>query len=174
MKNSLKKYFIPHVENDHKPHFLRGRMILYLAGIVLALETVFLFQSFYVISYTDFFAAILPNVLIDQTNENRQADNLGLLAPNSLLEEAANLKAEDMAEKGYFAHISPENQTPWYWFSEVGYIFNYAGENLAVNFVGLGRTSHGAIFRLLLSLIRRAVAARPTCRTTSGSSVPGP
>jgi hypothetical protein len=44
------------------------------------------------------------------------------------------MKANDMAEKGYFAHTSPEGKTPWYWFKQAGYDYSYAGENLAVNF----------------------------------------
>ncbi len=39
-----------------------------------------------------------------------------------------------MAENEYFAHTSPEGVTPWYWFEKVGYDYNFAGENLAVNF----------------------------------------
>jgi hypothetical protein len=44
------------------------------------------------------------------------------------------MKANDMAAKSYFAHTSPEGLTPWYWFKKAGYVFSYAGENLAVNF----------------------------------------
>src|SRR3989344_4740191 len=39
-----------------------------------------------------------------------------------------------MASKGYFAHVSPEGQSPWYWLKQAGYSFSYAGENLAVDF----------------------------------------
>jgi hypothetical protein len=39
-----------------------------------------------------------------------------------------------MAQNGYFAHTSPEGKSPWYWFKQGGYVFNYAGENLAVDF----------------------------------------
>ena len=39
-----------------------------------------------------------------------------------------------MSTKGYFAHNSPENKTPWFWFDQVGYKYVYAGENLAINF----------------------------------------
>lgn len=39
-----------------------------------------------------------------------------------------------MALKGYFAHTSPEGKAPWYWFKQVGYKYEYAGENLAVDF----------------------------------------
>jgi hypothetical protein len=51
-----------------------------------------------------------------------------------LLTVAAQDKANDEATKGYFAHTSPQGLTPWYWFQQVGYNFDYAGENLAVNF----------------------------------------
>jgi len=39
-----------------------------------------------------------------------------------------------MADFGYFAHTSPEGKTPWYWIEQVGYQYQYAGENLAINF----------------------------------------
>lgn len=54
---------------------------------------------------------------------------------NDLLSAAAQLKANDMAAKGYFAHVSPDGKTPWYWIDKVGYSYDYAGENLAVNFI---------------------------------------
>ena len=44
------------------------------------------------------------------------------------------MKARDMAEKGYFAHTSPDGKNPWYWLEQAGYKYQYAGENLAVNF----------------------------------------
>jgi len=39
-----------------------------------------------------------------------------------------------MAKNGYFAHTSPDGKTPWYWLEQVGYNYQYAGENLAINF----------------------------------------
>ena len=44
------------------------------------------------------------------------------------------MKAQDMATLGYFAHVSPDGKTPWYWIEKVGYDYQYAGENLAINF----------------------------------------
>lgn len=80
------------------------------------------------------FAAVLPGVLASLTNEERSAQSLPTLSVNPLLTQAAQLKAEDMAKKEYFAHTSPEGLTPWHWLEQVGYEFDYAGENLAVNF----------------------------------------
>jgi hypothetical protein len=72
--------------------------------------------------------------LDDLTNENRQEQNLSTLAVNPLLNKVAELKARDMAEKGYFSHVSPDGKKPWYWFKQAGYNYEYAGENLAVDF----------------------------------------
>ncbi len=135
MKKFFKKYFIPHPGNEHKPHILRIEATLVVLSIVLLIEMLFLFQSFVISSRIDFFAAILPDVLVDETNLNRKTSNIVALQTNPLLEEAARLKAEDMAANGYFAHISPDGTTPWQWLSDVDYRFAAAGENLAVNFV---------------------------------------
>jgi hypothetical protein len=134
----LKRHFIPHAENEHRPHFLHGENSRHLLGIALFFELVL-----FVIPFLDFpglvrtlnLGAVLPGVLSTLTNENRLSNNLPPLVENPLLTRAAELKAEDMAAKGYFAHVSPEGKTSWYWFEEAGYNYAYAGENLAVNFV---------------------------------------
>ena len=79
-------------------------------------------------------ATVLPSVVIDLTNDERQLTDVQPLSRNPILDEAARQKAEHMAEKGYFAHYSPGGVSPWHWFREVGYQFAYAGENLAVHF----------------------------------------
>ena len=79
-------------------------------------------------------AAVLPAVLANLTNEERHSEKLQSLTTNPILVKAATMKAEDMATKGYFAHTSPEGKTPWYWLELAGYDYQYAGENLAINF----------------------------------------
>jgi hypothetical protein len=68
------------------------------------------------------------------TNEERAQNDASPLSENNLLVKAAQLKANDMATRGYFAHTSPDGKTPWYWLEQVGYHYSAAGENLAVNF----------------------------------------
>lgn len=128
----LKKYFVPHKVNSFKPHIFRqlSAFVIFLTVIALFLVAV---SGRYLVG-TDFVALVLPKVLVDYTNQNRDTKNYGHLAINSVLEKAAQMKADDMAEKGYFAHKSPDGKTPWYWFGQAGYDFSYAGENLAVNF----------------------------------------
>jgi len=137
MFNWFKKHFVPHVGNDHQPHFLRDRNIRNLVVIVFAIELiVLLIPSVPILnpSSNGFTAAVLPSVLDDLTNQNRQAQHLAVLSVNPLLNKVAELKAADMAGKGYFAHVSPDGKAPWYWFKQVGYNYEYAGENLAVDF----------------------------------------
>lgn len=130
----LKDHFIPHESNDWKPHFLRHESMIFILLVVLVAELAFLVQVFVIFDKTKFLAQVLPGVLTSLTNDQRKDNNAPTLKVNSLLTQAAEMKARDMASKGYFAHTSPEGKTPWYWFDQVGYKYSYAGENLAVNF----------------------------------------
>ena len=134
MKLTLKKYFIPHEGNDHKPHMLRTEKALIVLSIVLLIEMLFLAQIFIIGKNTNFLAAVISSVIVDKTNTERVSFDLNSLVTDDLLELAAQLKANDMAKKGYFAHETPEGFDPWYWLENVGYNFVAAGENLAVNF----------------------------------------
>jgi hypothetical protein len=115
----------------------RGSRLHFFVAILAFLIVFSFFASIshrLVILGGDFLANVLPRVLVDLTNGERHLLNLNQLKISPLLEEAAQRKAEDMARKSYFAHVSPEGVTPWHWFDNVGYNFRYAGENLAVNF----------------------------------------
>lgn len=133
MIKTVKKYLIPHQDNNHTPHIFHEKSLAVLFTLAFLLFCTSLGSS-YILKKTDFGATVLPAVLVDLTNEHRLENNQKVLAVNSTLEKAALMKAKDMEEKGYFAHTSPEGITPWYWFSKAGYRFVYAGENLAINF----------------------------------------
>ena len=79
-------------------------------------------------------AAVISVVLVDEANTDRLNNSIGTLALSPTLTTAAQAKADDMAQRGYFSHTSPEGRDPWYWFQQAGYSFDYAGENLAVDF----------------------------------------
>ena len=133
----FKKHFIPHEGNDHQPHFLRGKNIRFVVLIVFLIELgVFTLPYVSVLNpaNNNFIAAVLPAVLDNLSNQKRQSQHLTVLSISPLLNKVAELKAKDMADKSYFAHISPDGKTPWYWFNLVGYKYDYAGENLAVDF----------------------------------------
>jgi len=133
-RQTLKNYFIPHEGNDNKPHILRARTIAFVVMVALVAESGFVFGIKYVVPRSKLFGIIVASALVDETNQNRVSNNLPDLEISPLLQAAAQEKANDMASKGYFAHTSPQGLTPWYWFQQVGYDFDYAGENLAVNF----------------------------------------
>lgn len=134
MKHFLRKIFVPHHTNDHKPHILRDASIAVVLALILISEIYFLSQSFFFIPKGKFLANVLASAVVDLTNSKRGSDALGELQQNALLQQAAQAKANDMAARSYFSHNSPDGNTPWYWLQQVGYKYKYAGENLAVNY----------------------------------------
>jgi hypothetical protein len=133
-RDFFKRYFVPHEGNHYTPHILQKTAALGILLLIMATFTAANIHSILLLSSDWLSSAILPAVLVDLTNDNRTEGDLGSLTRSALLDEAAALKAKDMAEQGYFAHNSPAGVTPWYWFQRVGYEYVYAGENLAVHF----------------------------------------
>jgi uncharacterized protein YkwD len=76
--------------------------------------------------------------LLSDTNQQRAADHEADLALNQQLANAAQAKANDMAAKDYWAHNSPDGQTPWSFIAAAGYHYEAAGENLAYGFENAG------------------------------------
>ena len=103
-----------------------------IASVILCLELLVLAGSIMNGSFEP--ATVLVGTLSDLTNHEREQNNLAPLKIDSLLSKAAQLKSEDMARNQYFSHVSPDGKTPWYWLDLAGYKYDYAGENLAINF----------------------------------------
>ncbi|MEK7608445.1 MAG: CAP domain-containing protein [Patescibacteria group bacterium] len=134
MRNWLRDHFLPHQGNEQKPQLLRSQAAILLFVLVLFLELGFFLRTSVDGKLDTFFAAVLPSVLVDKTNEVRISERVGLLKQSPALEVAAIAKAKDMAKKGYFAHTSPDGVSPWSWIKGAGYTYSHAGENLAINF----------------------------------------
>lgn len=64
-------------------------------------------------------------------NQARQQKGLAPLTPDPTLARLALLKAQDMAERGYFGHQSPTYGSPFDMLRSAGISYRYAGENLA-------------------------------------------
>ena len=133
MRKRVKDFLVPHEGNDHKPRLFELSSLATLTVSVLALF-VLTFVATSVIRQSNMVATVLPGVLVDLANQSRVADSENQLIVNPELQAAAQMKANDMAARGYFAHYSPDGLSPWYWISKAGYNFSYAGENLAVNY----------------------------------------
>ncbi|HWT55801.1 MAG TPA: CAP domain-containing protein [Candidatus Microsaccharimonas sp.] len=72
--------------------------------------------------------------LLDDTNQQRIGNGEAALGLNSLLDNAAQSKANDMAARDYWSHNTPDGQTPWTFITAAGYNYQLAGENLAYGF----------------------------------------
>lgn len=62
-------------------------------------------------------------------NSYRQSQNLPPVAIDAGLENSSLNKANDMVANNYFEH-----RNPWSFINGAGYSFNYAAENLAINY----------------------------------------
>ncbi len=104
-----------------------GLFVLVGGVVVIAVITAPLLESPYnpaAVSAAD--VAIL-------TNKERSEKDIPVLQRNSLLDQAAQMKAQDMAANGYYAHVSPDGVTPMHWVGKAGYKYLIMGENLVVN-----------------------------------------
>lgn len=86
---------------------------------------------------------ITPYSLMSETNHDRQTLHVGELTLSSQLQAAAQAKAEDMAARGYWAHISPSGTSPWQFINQSGYKYQAAGENLAYGFTNSDEVIRG-------------------------------
>jgi Cysteine-rich secretory protein family len=130
----LKRTFIPHHDNNYMPDLWQRSAMLLMGGLVIVSFTTSNLLSLFWQQSAWLVGAVLPAVVVEETNSERHAATLPVLVRNEVLDRAATLKAEHMASEGYFAHYSPSGVSPWHWFNEAGYPFVHAGENLAVHF----------------------------------------
>jgi uncharacterized protein YkwD len=68
--------------------------------------------------------------LLGQINEFRAQNGLPALSRNGKLDTAAQNHSQDMANRGYFSHNSPEGTTADQRFVAAGYSFSWWGENI--------------------------------------------
>ncbi len=126
---------VPHHENAYRPHLLRRGSLVFLLAVALLAEGALVFNLMARHGGAGFMAAVIQSEIISLTNSERAQNKIAVLAENTLLNQSAQAKADDMATKGYFAHNSPDGTQPWSWIDAAGYDYQYAGENLAVRFV---------------------------------------
>ncbi|MBU2577296.1 hypothetical protein KKA69_00525 [Patescibacteria group bacterium] len=132
--SSLRHLFLPHYKNNNKANLLKSYSIL-LVSLCFVFFQIFL--SFFMManpSVLGYSSNISPEKIIELTNLERAGLGFSSLKHNSLLSEAARQKAADMFAFNYWAHVSPSGRTPWSFFTDVGYKYQYAGENLARDF----------------------------------------
>lgn len=131
----IHNHFVPNEENGLRPHFLRSENAQTLLILILISQVFFLIFTFVVAPKSKQVAAVIASTLIEQTNIERLKSHINSVTVNEKLTLSAQMKANDMAARGYFSHNTPDGETPWVWFERSGYIYQNAGENLAVNFI---------------------------------------
>ncbi|MFZ6035233.1 MAG: CAP domain-containing protein [Patescibacteria group bacterium] len=125
--------FIPHENNNYRARSLHTDFLGFYLVFALALSLVF--KQVGLNNVLGFATDISVDKLYQLTNSEREKNGLSDLTYNSKLSEAAAAKANNMFSENYWAHYSPSGKTPWDFILGTGYKYEYAGENLAKNFL---------------------------------------
>ncbi len=134
LRRSFFNFFVPHLGNNFRAKALHHTtlatyLLVGLLFVAIARSNTHLGQVL------GFATDITADKLYSLTNEVRHTNNLPPLTLNPKLSEAAAAKGRDMIGKNYWAHYGPDGTAPWDFFSQAGYNYEYAGENLAKNFL---------------------------------------
>jgi hypothetical protein len=141
LHHHLKHWLVPHRHNNHYPHLIRAHGLAVVAILIVGIQTTAVLArpaaqranvSGSVLAYAS--GSITPVGLLTQTNQQRAANGLAALRLDARLNNSATMKAQNMFAEDYWAHVSPSGIQPWYWFTQAGYTYRYAGENLAKDF----------------------------------------
>lgn len=133
LKNFFYHLFIPNEKNNFKAKSIHLDFLsIYL---IFAIILTFSFKQLNFTNVLGFATDITIEKLYQLTNKERQKHGLNSLNYNEKLSQAAYQKAQDMFAKNYWAHFSPDGKTPWEFILNNGYQYEYAGENLAKNFL---------------------------------------
>src|SRR3990167_5113991 len=131
MRSFFHHLFFPHENNNFRAKLLHHKIIVFIIFV-------FVFSGFFLSTIRTNYPTILgvyADISIEKllllTNIEREKNGLSSLEINEKLSEAASHKANDMFEKDYWAHNSPDGKTPWFFIRGTGYNYVYAGENLA-------------------------------------------
>ena len=127
-------WFIPHERNGFRPHAVRHNALISYSFILIAAKVGLTLALFLSVPNEAYFSTLTAQRVRDLTNQARSEIGIAPLTVNPLLERSADLKADDMAQMGYFAHTNLKGESPWEDFKRAGYEYTYAGENLAMDF----------------------------------------
>ncbi len=133
--NYLHQRLIPGERNNFKSRPMHLDFLSYYLMGVLLLSVFFKYIGYNAGGVLGFATDISIQKLNAIVNEKRIENGLSPLTYNEKLSLAAENKAQDMFNKNYWSHFSPEGKSPWNFILNTGYEYEYAGENLAKNFV---------------------------------------
>lgn len=125
--------FIPKEDNNYRAKALHTDFLTYY--LLIALFLTFVFKQTNLQNVLGFATDISINKLYQLTNQQREKNGLPDLSYNEKLSSAAQKKAQDMFNQNYWAHYGPNGVTPWDFILKSDYQYEFAGENLAKNFL---------------------------------------
>ncbi len=126
--------FLPHHTNNQRAKILHPSALSIIIGC-FAVFQVLIGQV--ITRFPDIlgYASQIPaGEIVQLTNSERQTRGLSQLRLDPGLSAAALQKASDMFARNYWAHVSPSGVQPWFFITQAGYTYRYAGENLARDF----------------------------------------
>ena len=125
---------VPRESNNQKAKLLHNSSLTLITFAFIFYQLIISFVPRFAPKILGFAANISPDEVVRLTNEKRTQVGLLPLNLNSTLSQAAQAKGADMLNKGYWAHVAPDGSQPWVFFTNFGYKYRYAGENLARDF----------------------------------------
>jgi len=69
--------------------------------------------------------------ILHEVNHERRTSGVAVLMPDRCLTMLATQRANDMLQRNYFSHITPDGVSPFDAMREDGCLFHYAAENIA-------------------------------------------
>lgn len=134
IRHLVKQAVIPHKGNEYRPHFIRRYSLLAIIALAFIVHSAQSLPNTNTASVLGVQANLTSQSLLAATNNGRTPSGATALKYSEKLSAAAYYKAQDMFQHQYWAHTGPDGATPWKWLGQVGYDYQYAGENLAKNF----------------------------------------
>jgi len=127
-------YFFPQHSNNQKAKLIHTSTLFVLALLLVVYQL--LLQTFPQrgVKILGYAANIPPDEIIRLTNVKRREAGVSDLIYSASLAQAAKAKGEHMLANDYWSHIAPDGTEPWKFFTDAGYKYRYAGENLARDF----------------------------------------
>lgn len=135
LKKAFLHFFTPRESNNYRAKALQIDFLSFYLFIALLLAISVKNIGPYMNNVLGFATDITVPKLLELSNKEREKQSLQPLRYNKKLAEASQKKAADMFAKDYWAHFAPDGTTPWSFILNSGYQYEYAGENLAKNFL---------------------------------------
>lgn len=126
--------FLPRESNNHKARLLHSSTLFLIAFFLIFYQLVLFLLPKSGVNILGYASNISIDEVIKLTNDKRMESGLPPLENNPQLSLAAKTKGEDMLADDYWAHVAPDGTEPWKFFTDAGYKYRYAGENLARDF----------------------------------------